>query len=174
MEVLQCLKERVTVREFTADPVPGEMVDKLLQVGRLAPSSRNQQPWHFIVIRDRKTLKQLGEIAATGSFLARAPIAIAIAMENADSPALDAGRALQQMEVLAWSEGLGTCFVTLQSTEEVQAAKQLLNMPEEMELITVLPFGYRRQDQRKGKHRKPLSRIVHSERFGQEYLASKL
>ena len=169
MEVYQCLKERVTVREFKADPVPDDVVKRLLQAGRWAPSSRNQQPWHFIVVRQKETLRTLGEIAGTGSFLARAPLAIAIVMDNADSPELDAGRALQQVEIMAWAEGLGTCFVTLQSREEVVKAKQLLGIPEKMELITMLPFGYRRDDLRTGKRRRPMSGVVHVERYGNAY-----
>ena len=113
MEVWDALRTRLTVRQFKPDPVPDEIVTKLLQVGLWSPSSRNRQPWHFVVIRDRETLRKIGGITTYGPFLADAPIAIAIGMDSrtADRPDLDSGRALQQMEVLAWSEGMGTCFV---------------------------------------------------------------
>ena len=113
MEVYECVRARRTVRSYRPDPVPGAVVDKLLRAGRWAPSSRNSQPWHFIVVRNRETLRELGAIAASGRFVADAPMAIAIAMDNAERPDLDAGRALQQMELVAWEEGLGTCFVGL-------------------------------------------------------------
>ena len=87
-------------------------------------------------------------------------------MANADSPELDAGRALQQMELLAWSEGLGTCFVGLETGEEAYQVKELLGVPMEMDLITVLPFGYREEGvEQMGKHRKPLTEITHRETF---------
>ena len=60
-------------------------------------------------------------------------------MENADQPQMDAGRALQQMEIMAWSEGLGTCVVTL-TMEEGEKITELLGIPPAMTLITVLPF----------------------------------
>ena len=66
-------------------------------------------------------------------------------MENADQPQMDGGRALQQMEIMAWSEGLGTCFVTL-TEEERQKIVELLKIPAALDLITVLPFGYRPDD----------------------------
>lgn len=173
MEVYDALRTRLTVREFRPDPVPDDVLDRILEVGRLAPSSRNLQPWHFIVIRNRETLARIGEIATSGRFVAEAPLAIAIAMENADRPELDAGRVLQQMELLAWAEGLGTCFVGLRDEDQNRKVKELLGIPQNLELITVLPFGYR-ADNRKGnaKNRKALDEIAHNERFGGRYGAS--
>ncbi len=129
MDVMECLRTRLTVRAFRPDPVPAEVVQKILEAGRLAPSSRNLQPWHFIVIRSTDTLRAIGAIATSGRFVADAPMAIAIAMENADRPELDAGRVLQQMELAAWSEGLGTCFVGLRVAEQNRQVKELLGIP---------------------------------------------
>ena len=143
MDVYECIRTRRTVREFKSDPVPDAIVHKLLQAGRWAPSSSNKQPWHFVVVRARETIEALGRIASQGAFIGQAPLAIAIVMDNARRPQLDAGRALQQMELIAWSEGLGTCFVGIRAAEQQQAIKELLGIPESMELITVLPFGYR-------------------------------
>ena len=139
MDVLECLRGRRTVRRFKPAQVPEAVVTRILKVARWAPSSRNQQPWHLVVIRDRATLSTIGSIASTGRFLAEAPVAIAVVMDNADSPELDAGRALQQMEIMAWSEGLGTCFVTLTENES-ERILELLGIPSGMDLITVLPF----------------------------------
>ena len=170
MEVYECVRSRLTVRSFKPDPVPDTVVRRILRSAQWAPTSRNQQPGQFIVIRDRETLESIGRIAASGSFVGRAPFAIAIVMVNADSPELDAGRALQQMELVAWSEGMGTCFVTLDGGE-ISSVKELLGIPAEAELITVVPFGYRTDDpEKKGKRRKPLSDITHLNRYGQSYV----
>ncbi len=169
MEVVECLRRRRTVRRFKNEPVPESVVTKILQAARWAPSSRNQQPWHLIVVRDRGTLVQIGRTARTGSFIGEATLAVAVAMENADSPELDAGRALQQMELMAWSEGMGTCFVTLTDAERVEV-KRLLEIPPEIDLMTVLPFGYRPGDFKgRGVSRRSLSEIAHGEKFGNPY-----
>jgi nitroreductase len=98
-------------------------------------------------------------------------MAIVIVMEDAPRPQLDAGRALQQMELMAWSEGLGTCFVGVRVEEQQKAVAALLNIPEGMELITILPFGYRPDGPRpKGTPRKPMEEIAHREKFGEKYV----
>ena len=173
MDVFECVRTRLTVRRFKPDPVPDDVVERLLRAAQWAPSSRNQQPWHLVVVKDREKLAELGRIATSGQFLARAPLAIAIAMEGADTPMLDAGRVLQQMELVAWSEGLGTCFVGLPQTQQLRDVKKLLGIPDRVELITVLPFGYRAEKttNRGRKLRKPLSEIAHNERFGESYKA---
>ncbi len=167
MEVYDAVRSLLTVRRFKPDPVPEDVVTRILRAGRWAPSSQNSQRWHFIVIRDRERLESIGSVATSGSFVAQAPLAIAVVMDNAERPDLDAGRALQQMELVAWSEGLGTCFVGLRLANQNEKVKEILGVPAAMELITVLPFGYR-PDQVKGagKRRKPLTEIVHRERFG--------
>ena len=174
MDVYEAVTSRLTVRDYKPDPVPDDVVARLLEAGRLAPSSRNLQPWHFIVIHERATIQKLGAIATSGRFTANAPLVIAIAMENADRPELDAGRAIQQMELVAWEEGLGTCFVGLLDAEQNRDVKYLLGIPDNVDLITVLPFGYRTHAGRGSqgqKNRKSMSHIAHAERFGQRYQA---
>ncbi len=168
MDVYQCIQSRRTVREYKPDPIPQELVRKILQAGRWAPSSSNTQKWHFIAVQDRDTLAALGKIATHGQFIGQAPLAIAVLMDDAPRPQLDAGRALQQMELMAWSEGLGMCFVGVREADQQLAIKELLGIPEGMELITVLPFGYRADGAKgQGTPRKAIEEIVHWERFGE-------
>ena len=169
MDVYQCLRSRRTVREYKPDPIPQELVRKILQAGRWAPSSSNTQKWHFIVVQDRDTLAALGKIATHGPFIGQAPLAIAVVMDDAPRPQLDAGRALQQMELMAWSEGVGMCSVGVREEDQQQAIKKLLGIPETLELITLLPFGYRAEGPKgPGTPRKPMEDIVHWERFGEK------
>jgi nitroreductase len=86
MDVYDCIRTRRTVREFKPDPVPGEIVHKILPAGRWAPSSSNTQPWHFVVIKNRDTIAAMGKIVAQGPFIGQAPLAMAIVMENARRP----------------------------------------------------------------------------------------
>ncbi len=172
MDVFECLNTRLTIREFKPDRVPIDVTTKILQAGRWAPSSRNRQPWHFVVITDSDILKTIGSIASSGPFIGSAPMAIAVFMRDADRPDLDAGRAIQQMEIMAWSLGLGTCFVGFREEGAALQVKQLLGVPLDFELITVLPFGYRLDSvQGRKRRRKAMSAIAHMGRFGYPYLA---
>jgi nitroreductase len=66
MDVFECIKTRPAVRSFRPDPIPPEMVKKILQAGPQAHSRRHRQPWHFIVIENKETLRQIGALAAWG------------------------------------------------------------------------------------------------------------
>jgi len=155
------------VRDYKPDPIPEELLHKILQCARWSPSSSNTQKWSFIVIQDRETLQKLGKIATQGPFIGQAPLAIAVVMDDAPRPQLDAGRALQQMELMAWSEGVGMCFVGVREADQQVAVKELLGIPEKMELITLLPFGYRADIPKPaGTPRKAMNEIIHWERFG--------
>lgn len=167
MEVFECIRRRRTIREYKKDPIPEDVLEKILQAGRWSPSSSNSQPWHFIVVKDPNTLSELGRIATQGPFISDAALAIVIVMENAPRPQLDAGRAIQQMELVAWSEGLGTCFVGVRIEEQQIEVKELLNIPLDLELITIMPYGYRSTSiGRVGTPRKDLAEMVHQEKFG--------
>ena len=167
MEVFECIRRRRTVREYKNDPIPEDVLEMILQAGRWSPSSSNSQPWHFLVVQDQNTLSELSKIATQGPFIRDAPLAIVILMEDAPRPQLDAGRAIQQMELVAWSEGLGTCFVGVRIEEQQIAVKELLNIPSNLELITIMPYGYRPSSiNRVGAPRKDLSQMVHREKFG--------
>ena len=167
MEVFECIRRRRTIREYKSDPIPEDVLEKILQAGRWSPSSSNSQPWHFVVVQEASTLSELGRVATQGSFISDAPLAIVIVMENAPRPQLDAGRAIQQMELVAWSEGLGTCFVGVRTEEQQIAVKELLNIPSDLELITIMPYGYRPTSiNRTGTPRKDLADMVHREKFG--------
>ena len=169
MNVYQCIRSRLTVRNFKPDPVPEGVVRRMLQAARWSPSARNRQPWHFIVIRNPDTLKQIGDIASSGGFIGGAPMAVAVVMERGGRPEFDAGRSLQHMELAAWAEGVGGCVAGVRGDENVRV-KELLNIPEDKELVTVVAFGYPTGEAVAGtKQRKTLQEIAHSERFGQKY-----
>ncbi len=172
MEVYECIRTRRTVRKYKGDAVPEQVIRRILNAARWAPSSRNQQPWHFVVVSDPDTLTTLGAVATSGRFVAEAPLVIAVVMDGADRPDLDAGRALQQMELAAWDQGLGTCFVNLRIEAENRAVKEMLGIPAGMELVALLPMGYRLEEARRaGTPRKRLSQIAHRGRFGTAYEA---
>ena len=174
MEIYHCIRSRRTVRNYKPDPIPEPLIQRILQAARRAPSSSHSQPWHLIVIKDPGMLKALGEITTQGTLIGSAPLAIAVVMEaDAPRPQLDAGRAIQQMELTAWGEGVGTCFVGIRIEEQQVKVKKLLAIPSEMELITILPFGYRDETvTREGRPRRARSSLAHGERFGRAYSAS--
>ena len=167
MDVYQAIRTRVAIRGFKPDPVPEPTVRRILWAARWAPSQRNRQPWHFIVIREKEAMHKIGALASSGGYIAQAPMAIAVVMEGPRMAQFDAARAIENMMLTAWAEGVGTCYV---GGIDRDAVKEMLGVPGEMELITVMPYGYPTDAEKaKSKRRKSLSEIAHRERFGQPY-----
>ena len=167
MEVYEAVRTVLAVRQYQERPVPPEVVRRIVEAGHLTGSAKNAQPWYFIVVENRETLRQLGALARTGPYTAQAPLAIAVVIENTSFGVSDASRAIQSMILTAWSDGVGSNWVGFQGMTEVKA---LLGIPEELSLLALLPFGYPVQATGQGKkQRKPLSEVAHRERFGQPF-----
>ncbi len=147
--------------------MPDDMVRRIVESARLTASSSNRQPWNFIVIQDRSTLRQLGALARSGAYIADAAFAIAVVMERVPSAGSDAGRAIQTMVMTAWEEGIGSNWVGTRGSEEF---KVLLDVPADLDIAAVVPFGYPATRIGKGsKNRKLLAQVAHKERFGQAF-----
>jgi nitroreductase len=167
MDVLDCIRTRPAVRSFRPEPVPNEVVKKILEAGRQAHSQRNRQPWRFVVVQERETLKQIGALASSGPYIADAPLAIALVIEGAKNPYIDATRAAECLMLAAWGEGVGSCWVGGLDRPKI---KELLGIPEPAELVTVIPFGYPTDEEKaKKKVRKRLDKVAYRERYGQPF-----
>ena len=167
MQVFEAVRTVLAVRAYQDKPVPSEVIRRIVDAGRLTGSSMNRQPWHFIVVENRDTLRQLAALARTGPYIAQASLAVVVAIENTGSAVSDASRAIQAMILTAWSEGVGSNWVGFLELTEV---KSLLGIPDDLEVLAILPFGYPAQAHGQGKkQRKPLAEVAHRGRFGQPF-----
>lgn len=167
METFEAIRTVLAVRSFKDTPVPDDIVREIVEAAHLTASSQNGQPWHFIVVRNKETLKKLGEVARTGRYIAQAPLAIVVAMDESRFAISDGSRAIQDMILAAWSRGVGSNWVGFNSLPEINA---LLGIPENVSVLAILPFGYPAQEVGKGrKKRKPLSEVAYSEQWGKPF-----
>ena len=167
MDVFETIRTVLAVRAYQDKPIPAEVVRKIVEAAWLTASSRNGQPWHFIIVENRETLKKLGALARTGPYIAQAPLAIVVAMEQSPYAVSDGSRAIQSMVLTAWSEEVGSNWVGFQGLTEI---KPLLGIPAEVDVLAIVPFGYPAKHLGKGKkNRKPLAEVAHRERFGQPF-----
>jgi len=165
MDVFTAIQTVLAVRSYRDEPVPPEIIRRIVEAGRLTGSSMNGQPWHFVVVENRETLRKLGSLARSGPYTADAAFAIVVATEESRFAVSDGSRAIQSMVLAAWAEGVGSNWVGFRGMDEVKA---LLGIPAEMDVLAILPFGYPAQAVGKGKKkRKPLATVAHSEHFGQ-------
>ena len=167
MDVFETVRTVLAVRAYQDKPIPAEVVRRIVESAWLTASSINGQPWHFIVVENRDTLKELGALARTGPYIAQAPLAVVVAMDKSPYAVSDASRAIQSMILTAWSEGVGSNWVGFQNLEQI---KPLLEIPPEVEVMAIVPFGYPVKKLGKGrKNRKPLAQVAHRESFGHPF-----
>src|SRR6185369_7852466 len=151
MNVFETVQTVLAVRAFQDKPVPTEVKNRILEAARLSASGSNRQPWHFILIEDRAELQQLGAVAKTGPYTAQAAFAIVVVIEQNQIALSDGSRAIQSMILTAWADGVGSNWVGFVPMPEVN---NLLNIPNTLDVLAILPFGYPTKKIGQGKKRR--------------------
>ena len=165
MEVFEAIRTVLAVRTYRDKPVPTAQVHRIVEAGRLSASASNKQPWHFVVVEDRATLRTVGEIMRTGPYTAESSFAIVVLIENENVLGVsDGSRAIQNMILTAWAEGIGSNWVGFGPLPKIEA---LLEVPKTHHALAVVPFGYADRKLGRGrKKRKPLGEVASRERYG--------
>lgn len=168
MDVNEAIRTLLAVRSYQDRPVSEETLRRILEAGRVSASASNKQPWYFLVVQDRDMLRQLGASTRHGPYIAEAPLAIVVAVDRTPFAVSDASRAIQDMMLAAWDDGVGSNWVGF--TGNLDAIKPLLGIPDGVDVLAILPFGYPAAPIGQGKKtRKPLSEIAHRERWGTQF-----
>ena len=161
-------------RQYGPETVPDDVVAELLEIARWTGSSRNSQPWHFIVVTDQEQLRQISQIRTPINWVAAAPLAIAVVLNGASeaSEAYDEGRVTERLLIGARLLGLGGGTAWFGDASQQARGKEILGIPAEKTARSVVVLGYPTsvKDPRPGAAaggRKPLSKVVSYGRFGQ-------
>ena len=167
MNVFETVQTVLAVRAFQDKPVPADVKNRILEAARLTASGSNHQPWHFILVEDRAQLQQLGTIAKTGPYTAQAAFAVVVVIEHSQIALSDGSRAIQSMILTAWADGVGSNWVGFVPMPEVN---KLLNIPDTLDVLAILPFGYPAKEIGQGKkRRKAPEEVFHIGKFGTPY-----
>jgi nitroreductase len=165
--VFEVVRTVLAVREYQDRAIPDEVLDRIVEAGHLTASASNRQPWHFVVVRERQALQELGGLVKTGPYVAGAAAAIIVARERESRVGVsDASRAVQSMVLTAWADGVGSNWAGFGGLEEV---RERFGIPEGFDVLAVLPFGYPVRPVRGKKNRKPLGEVASRERYGVPY-----
>ena len=160
-------------RRYRPDPVPDKVLAELLEVARWTGSSRNTQPWHFLVVTDKAQLRAVSELRPPINWVAGAPLAIAIILDGANvtSEAYDEGRVTERLLIAARARGLGGGVAWYGDAAQQAEGKRILGIPEERAARSVVTIGYpvSTKDPRPTRAqpgRKPLAEIVSYNTWG--------
>ena len=171
METWEAIRARRNVRDFTDQPLPSEALERILEAGWRTPSSRNWQPWDFVVVTERAELEQLAKVWEYGGHIAGAAAAIGLVIEDfaeareREIAAYDLGQASLQMMLAAADLGIGSGH---SAVGDQDLARRLFSLPEGRILRYVLDFGYpadRPLTPIKKPNRRPYDEVVHRGRF---------
>ena len=170
MNVSEAIRTKRAVRKFQEKPLPDEVVHAILNAGRRSQSSKNEQGWQFIAIRDKSILKALSATGTYAGHLAGAALGVAILSPNPEGKfqdLFDVGQSAAYMQLHAWELGVGSCLASIYEPEK---AREILGFPADWHLRIAISFGYSLDEKkltaapRKGG-RKSFEEIVHWDRW---------
>ncbi len=162
MKFEEVLERRRSIRKYKDAPISKEKILKILEAARIAPSAGHRQPWHFVVVENKETIRKL----AKREWAAEAPVMIVGLADQAASQnwwGNDLGIALEHIVLAATNLGLGTCWMGQTGRHEL--VKSLLDIPDNFTVIAVIPLGVP-DETPAPKERKSLDTIVSWEKYG--------
>ncbi len=167
MDTFLAIASRREVREYAGRPIPADAEQRILEAGRVAGSSRNGQPWRFLVVESPSLRERLAESVYTAGNVRGAALVVVIAVHGRGRTEFDAGRAAQNMMLEAWNDHIGSCP---NGMPDPDAVAQLLDLEEGERPTVVLTFGYPTRTRDPERHtalewieranRKPLDEVV--------------
>ncbi len=169
MDTYQTILSLRSVRQFDLSrPIDEAALQRILQAGRMSGSSKDSQPWWFIVVTARDTLQALSQTGNYAQHLANAAVAITIVFDpQFYRGEFDSGRAAQNMMLAAWNEGIGSCLASMHREADCKA---VLGVPEALRLQHIMSFGYPQPVEQTipaapRRRRKPWDELVMPERW---------
>jgi nitroreductase len=173
-QVVEAIRTVRQARKYSGEPVSREDLDLLLEVARWSGSSRNSQPWHFLIVDDKETLLRISRLRDPINWVADAPLGIAIVLDGQQrlSEAYDEGRVTERLLIAARMLGLGGGVAWYGDAEQVAEAKRILGIPDERTARSMVMIGYptSTKDTRPNANiggRKPRSEVTSHNRFGE-------
>ncbi|MFL6384994.1 MAG: nitroreductase family protein [Nitrososphaeraceae archaeon] len=170
MDTFECLTTKLEVREFSAQLVQSEVRLEVLEAARLTGTGLNTQHWRFILVENKDNLKKLAHDSTSGSWVAGANFAI-IVLTNPkyNFHLIDAGRVIQNMQLTAWNQGVGSGLFT--GIKEAELRNDF-GIPQDLSPTVVVGFGYpARKLGGKRKNRLPLNELIYYEKYGNSKVA---
>ena len=173
MEFYEVVKTRRSVRSYDPRAPSQESINNVLEAARTAPSGSNRQPWRFILVTDPGKRERIKEVCGNQGFIGEAPITLVACGYDVkynrggymgDKAFLvDVSIAFTHLVLAARAEGLGTCWI---GDFENDRVKEILEIPEDWQVVAVTPLGYPRGDAfQETDRRKPMHEITSLDRF---------
>jgi len=164
MEALKAIAERHSTRAFASRSVPKEVLEQIIDAGRLAATARNVQPWEFVAVTDDGVRARLAQLAENGRFIAQAPACVALFCKETKYFVEDGSAATQNIMVAAAAFGVQSCWVAGDKKPYAEEVARLLRAPAGLRLMSLIPLGYASGPEPRAPKR-PLEEVLHWQGF---------
>ena len=142
MEFFEAVKQRKSMREFSEKAVKKELLEKIIDAGRVAATARNEQPWEFVISSDKNILHKICNMCPNGPFIKDAPHLIAVFSKETKYYLEDCSAATQNMLLAIEALGLGGCWVAGDKKDYIEEIRKIFNIPEGYKLVSMISLGY--------------------------------
>ncbi len=164
MDTFDAIYKRRSVRNYSGKPIPKEDLEKIVNAGRMAPSGYNRQPWDFIVVTEKVMIDKFS-IAAEWIINAGAVIAVVLDCDETKFWLEDGSAAIENMLLASTALGYGSCWLQGDTEPREEEFKELLEVPNNKRLLTLIPIGVPTYWPKKEK--KSLDTVLHWEKYGE-------
>lgn len=166
MDILEILKTRRSIREYADKEIAKELLEKIIDAARFAPTARNVQLWEFVVVTQEPVLKKLAELAENGRFIGQAKACIAVFCAETKYYLEDGCAATCNILLAAASLGIGSCWVAGDKKPYCAEVAHLLNVPIAYKLVSLIALGYpKTKDSFHIAEKRDLKELIHWEKF---------
>lgn len=166
MDTLEIIKKRRSIRQYSEKEIPADVIEKIIDAARFAPTARNVQPWQFVAVTRADILRKLADLAENGRFLSRAKACIGVFCSDTKYYLEDGCAATCNILLAATALEVGSCWIAGDKKEYCAEVAKLLNAPAGFRLVSLISLGYPESgDALYDAEKKNLKGLIHWEKF---------
>jgi nitroreductase len=166
MDLIDLIKKRRSVREFSDKPISRDSLEKIVDAARFAATARNVQPWEFVVVTEKESLKKIAEISEHGKFIINAAASILVFSQDTKYFLEDCSAATQNAMLAAAALGIGSCWVAGDKKSYAGEFNLLFGVPINCKLVSIVALGYPITDKVfRVTEKRHLREVLHWEKF---------
>ena len=164
MDLFGAIKQRKSVREYSDKKVGKELIEKIVDAGRVAATARNEQPWEFTATYDKDILKKICGMCPNGPFIKEASCLIAVFSKDTKYYLEDCSAATQNMLLAIEALCLGGCWVAGDKKDYTEDVRRIFKVPDTYKLVSMISVGYPKKPQGP-KVKRNINEVLHWERW---------
>lgn len=164
MNLFQAIKQRQSVRTYNNEEIAKKDLEKIIDSARLAPTARGEEPWEFVVVTEKKKLREIGNFAQNGAFIKNAAAGIVVISRKTKYYLEDGAAATQNILLAATALGIGSCWIAGDKKPYAEKILALLEVPAGYNLVSIISLGYP-EDKLKSQVKKRVEEVIHYNKF---------